>query len=182
MRHVALSIDGHYLRLADLEGETRVRADGSSLDAATVFERLELAHDRVVLRTLDGKFLACCPDSGLNFGLYPEDELTPRAAFEEVLWPDDQVSLRSLELTFVSADVDRATVTANRVEAGCLERFRYVPVPTALVPALAPAPASSAWRVPVQRSGETDAAPPFLSRFPRQAAPARSEERSPTPG
>lgn len=165
MHHVALTIDGRFLRLSALGEGLRVCADGDDLDVLSIFERLTLPHDRIALRTLDGRFLAVRPDPGHNFGLYPEEAFTPQAVFEEILWPDGQVSLRSCELTFVSGSCD-ATVTANRVEPGSAERFHFVPVPAPLIPA--------------QRSATEPAAVPLVSSFPRQAGPSDAEGRSRT--
>ena len=129
MCQVALSIDGRWLRVSALGQETRLRAELGSVDAGAVFRRIPLPHGRIALRSLTGEYLTLRPDPALNFGVYPQDELTPGAAFEEILWPDGKVSLRSCELTFVSVATDSArTVVANRVEAGPRERFWLVPV------------------------------------------------------
>lgn len=133
MGHVAITVNGRYLRL-DKGPEPRVRADSETLGPDTVFERLDLGHGRVAFRTADGRYLARRPDPGQNYGLYPEYQLTPAAAFEEILWPHDQVSLRSYDLTYVGAEAD-APVTVNRTEPGHSERFSYVVVPVAMVPA-----------------------------------------------
>jgi len=155
-RLVAIAVDGRYLRLGGPQdgGDRRLRADRVSIEPAAVFERLDLGHGRVALRTLDGRYLAARPDPGLGFGVYPEEELSPAAAFEEVLWPDGRVSLRSCHLTYVGAP-DAAPVRVNRVEAGPEERFVLVPVPVAAVPgqrqsstprATSASPSASAWR------------------------------------
>ncbi len=149
--HVALLVDGRYLALGG-GADRRLRPGGRILEPAGVFERLELGHGRVALRTLDGRYLATRPDPGLSFGVYPEDELTPAAAFEEVLWPDGRVSLRSCHLTYVGAR-STAPVSVNRTEAGPGERLRVVPVAT--IPpqrqsstprATSASPSASAWR------------------------------------
>jgi hypothetical protein len=135
MGHTALTAAGRYLRLETADEELRLRADGDTLDESAVFERIELPHGRIALRTPAGDYLAVRPDGNLNFGLYPEDELTPRAVFEEVLWPDGRVALRSCELTYVSAaQPGGSAVVVNRVEAGPLERFEYAAVPPGMVP------------------------------------------------
>lgn len=151
MRFVALTAAGRYLRVAIADGDDRPRlcASGESVDAGATFERIDLSHGRVALRTLDGRYLTVAPDRGQNFGIYQGDELVPAAAFEEILWPDGRVSLRSCELCYLSvgaggappgagAGVDPSepgcAVTANRVEAGPAERFCYVDVPLAMVP------------------------------------------------
>jgi hypothetical protein len=141
---VALTVGGRYLRLSERDGETRLRADTAAVDAAGAFERLDLGHGRIALRTVDGRHLARRPDPRQNFGLYPQPDLTAEAVFEEVLWPDGQVSLRCADLTFVGVDLGAGhTVTANRVEAGPTERFAFVPVAPAAVPAQR-APAAAA--------------------------------------
>lgn len=140
MGHVALTLDGRFLHLTNLtdptgEGTQRTLHLGSeTLDTDAVFERLELGHGRIALRTVDGRYLATRPDSGLSFAVCAEDELTPAAAFEEVLWPNGQVSLRSCHLTFVGAR-PTGQVTVNRTRAGLPERFFLVTVPVPTVPA-----------------------------------------------
>jgi hypothetical protein len=134
MQLVALTIGDRYLRVATVEGETRVHADGTVLGRRSCFERIDLGHDRVALCPVDGGYLTHAPDRAQSFGLYVGDELSPSAAFEEVLWPDGLVSLRSCELTFVSADPAAGRVTSSRTESGEGTRFRYVAVPQGAVP------------------------------------------------
>jgi hypothetical protein len=135
MAYVTITIGGHYLRLHEAGGDPRLWADGRAMEADATFERVELGHGRIALRTLDGRYLTMRPDHHQNFGLYPEPELTPAAAFEEVLWPTGQVSLRSSELTYVGVQVrGRTAVTVNRTEPALTERFFFVPVPAAMVP------------------------------------------------
>ena len=131
MEHVALTLDGCYLRLGT--SDERLRVKDATLGTDAVFERLELGHGRITLRAADGRYLTVGPDPGLSYAVYPEHELTPAAAFEEILWPNGQVSLRSCHLTYVGADA-AGEVTANRVHAGLLERFFLVPVPVPNVP------------------------------------------------
>jgi hypothetical protein len=128
MAYVSLTTCGRYLRLGTRGGEDRLVDDAGSLDSADVFERLELPHGRVALRTRAGHYLTRRPDPGQNFGVYPEPDLSPAAVFEEILWPDGKVSLRSTDLTYVSAREAAAGVTVNRVEPGPTERFGYVAV------------------------------------------------------
>lgn len=135
MTHVALTTGGRYLRVTIQDGEQRVAGDATTLRYADVYERVELPHGRIALRTRDGRYLARRPDRGQNFGLYPEVELTPSAVFEEILWPTGEISLRSTDLTYVGAPASGSAVTVNRIEAGAGERFRYVPVGEAAVPA-----------------------------------------------
>lgn len=156
MQLVTLTVDGRQLSPGPAEDRRLRRASGPT-EPVAVFERLELGHGRIALRTLDGRFLTTRPDSDLGFGVYPEEELTSAAAFEEILWPDGRVSLRSSLLTFVSAPAERP-VTANVVEPGDDARFRLVTVPSTAVPAqrsgaqsstpraASASPSSSAWR------------------------------------
>ncbi|CAA9385774.1 MAG: hypothetical protein AVDCRST_MAG47-2532 [uncultured Nocardioidaceae bacterium] len=145
MGQVTVTLDGRQLGLGD-EDSPRLRFEGTG--AGLVLDRLELGHGRIALRALDGRFLAVRPDPGLSYGVYPEDELTPAAAFEEVLWPTGQVSLRSCHLTYVGADA-AGRIIVNRTEAGPLERFHLVAMPSATMPAQrqptsTPAPATTA--------------------------------------
>lgn len=134
MDHVALSVDGRYLCLSREVDKRlpRLRLGGPVVDDDAVFQRLELGHGRIALRDAEGRYLAVRPDAGLSYAVYPVPELTPAAAFEEILWPSGQVSLRSCHLTYVSAEPS-GRVTVNRTEAGKHERFFVVTVP---VPAL----------------------------------------------
>lgn len=125
---VSLAWDNHYLRLPP-EGDRRLCGDATTIDEHAVFERVRLGHDRVALQTLDGSFLTMRPDPGQNFGLYPAEELTPAAAFEEVLWPSGHISLRSAELTYVAVDGPTRVVTVNRTEAPLNARLSYVRPP-----------------------------------------------------
>jgi hypothetical protein len=134
MHLVALTVGDRFLHVATVDGETRLHADGTSVDRRSCFERVDLGHDRVALRTVDGGYLTHAPDRGRSFGLYVIDELSPCAAFEEVLWPDGQVSLRSCQLTYVHADAEGGPVTSCRTDTGEGTRFRYVAVPLGSVP------------------------------------------------
>jgi hypothetical protein len=131
---VALTVGDRYLQVATVDAETRLRADGASMGRRSCFERVDLGHDRVALRTVDGGYLTHAPDRGQSFGLYVVGELTPCAAFEEVLWPDGRVSLRSCQLTYVRADAESGTVTSCRTDTGEGTRFRYVAVRLGSVP------------------------------------------------
>ena len=133
MAHVALKAHSRYLHLGLIDGR-RLRTGTATVDPSGVFERLDLGHGRIALRTLDGRFLSTRPDAGQNFGVFPENELTPASAFEEILWPDGRVSLRSCHLTYVGADPS-GTVTVNRTDPGPGERFLLVPVSRPSVPA-----------------------------------------------
>jgi len=132
MAHVALTLDGRYLQMRG-GPERRLDVGTGELEPRGVFERCDLGHGRIALRTLDGRYLATGPDTGHGYGIYPAEELTPAAAFEEVLWPDGRVSLRSCHLTYVGAG-PQGPVTVNLVEPGVTERFSLVPVPAPNVP------------------------------------------------
>ncbi len=135
MTYVALTLDGDHLRLDG--AEPRLRVGSPSLDRDAVFERLDLGHGRIALRTLDGHYLATRPDPGQNYGIFPDGELTPAAAYEEILWPDGRISLRSCLLTYVGAGA-QGDVTVNRISPGVYERFSVRPVDgwyVALLPA-----------------------------------------------
>src|SRR5688500_8318504 len=134
MHYVALTVGDRYFRVATVDGEARLRADGTTLGRRSCLERLELGHDRVALRPLAGGYLTHAPDRAHSFGLYVAGELTPSAAFEEVLWPDGQVSLRTCQLTYVAADAATGGVSSCRTEADAGTRFRYVAVPLGSVP------------------------------------------------
>ncbi len=134
MHLVALTLGDRFLQVGTADGETRLRADGTSIDRRGCFERVDLGHDRVALRPVDGGYLTHAPDHAQSFGLYVRDELTPCAAFEEVLWPDGRVSLRSCQLTYVCADVEGGDVTSCRTDTGEGTRVRYVAAPLASVP------------------------------------------------
>jgi hypothetical protein len=131
VEQVALSAAGRTLRLAT-SGERRLRADQTTGDGA--FERVELGHGRVALRTAEGSYLTVLPDAGLGLGLYPWAELTPAGAFEEILWPTGEVSLRSSELTYVAVDEALPTVTVNLTQPLPTTRLRYVRLPVGVVP------------------------------------------------
>lgn len=133
MGQVTVRLAGRRLGLGD-EDSARLGPEGTAGGPEPVFERLELGHGRIALRTLDGRFLAVRADPGLSYGLYPEDELTPAAAFEEILWPTGEVSFRSCHLTYVGADA-AGRIIVNRTEAGRFERFHLVAVPVATMPA-----------------------------------------------
>lgn len=134
MQLVALTVGDRHLRVATVDGETRLRADGTAVGRSGCFERVDLGHDRVALRPFDGGYVTHAPDRGQSFGLYVREELTPCAAFEEVLWPDGRVSLRSCQLTYVCADVEAGDVTSCRTQSDDGTRFRYSAVPTGSVP------------------------------------------------
>ncbi len=134
MAHVALTIRGRYLRVLEEDGHTVVRVDSPTIEPGGLLTRVRLGHGRIALRTVDGHFLAVRPEGRMSFALTVVPELTADAAFEEVLWPSGQVSLRSSQLTYVTGHLDGSTA-ANRTLTGAGERFAFVAVPAAMVPA-----------------------------------------------
>jgi hypothetical protein len=159
MEHVALTLTGRYLRPG--VHDERLRIGSATLRSDAVFERVELGHGRIALRVEDGRYLTVEPDPGLSHVVQPQPELTPAAAFEEILWPNGQVSLRTCHLTYVGVDTT-GRVTADPTRAGIRERFFLVTVPVPKVPqqrrvaaragqssaprATSASPSSSAWR------------------------------------
>jgi hypothetical protein len=134
VQHVALTVRGRYLRVAEEDGRVVVCADSPTIEPGSLFTRVRLGHDRIALRSPDGRFLAVRPEGRLSFALTLVPELTPDAAFEEILWPNGQVSLRSSQLTYVTGHLD-GSVAVNRTRTGVGERLAFVPVPAAMVPA-----------------------------------------------
>lgn len=130
MRFVAVGHERHHVcapRPATVDASVSM-CDGE-LDVTGVWERIELPYERVAFRTAYGCFLSCqVEDNRPRITL--SDELGPREAFEEILWPDGAVSLRSYELTYLSvspAAVDRAaSITCVGLDTGVSERFHYV--------------------------------------------------------
>jgi hypothetical protein len=134
MAHVALTVRGRYLHVVEEDGHAVVRADSPTIEPGSLLTRVRLGHDRIALRTIDGRFLAVRPEGQLSFALTVVPELTADAAFEEVLWPNGQVSLRSSQLTYVTGHRDGSTA-ANRTLTGAGERLAFVSVPATMVPA-----------------------------------------------
>ena len=137
MRFVAVEQEQHHLcapRPATVDASVGM-CRGGTPDVTVVWERIELPYERVALRTAYGRFLSCQVDDNRP-RMTLADDLGPREAFEEILWPDGEVSLRTCELTYVSvsAGPDRdATVSCAGIDTGASERFRYVAPPDELV-------------------------------------------------
>lgn len=131
MTLVVLAFAGSYLHLSTDEHGPVLRADGATLDVAAVFERVDLCHGRIALRTLEGRYLASCPAGTVDPGIRPEDEMTACSAFEEITWSDGQVSFITCDRTFLGVDADGGIV-GDRIASGSCERFEYVTVPADL--------------------------------------------------
>jgi hypothetical protein len=105
-------------------------------DVTVVWERIELPYERIALRTPYGRFLSCqLGDDGPRMTL--SDDLGPREAFEEILWPDGAVSFRTCELTYVSTAAavrgGNPVIDAGETDTVPEARFRYLDPPRTLV-------------------------------------------------
>ena len=137
MRFVAVGQEQHYLcapRPATIEASIGM-SPGMS-DVTVVWERIELPYERIALRTPYGRFLSCQVDDD-HPRMTLADDLGPREAFEEILWPDGEVSFRTYELTYVSVsgatpDHERSVVCSGTRTSGT-ERFRYIEPPDHLL-------------------------------------------------
>jgi len=95
-----------------------------------VWTRVVLPYEHVALCTPYGTFLSCQTDPGGVPRLTLAAELGPREAFEEVLWPDGSVSLRTYERTYVTAPENPSKpLRADAEEADQTTRLRYAAVP-----------------------------------------------------
>jgi hypothetical protein len=104
-------------------------ADGA-VALGGVWDRVQLPYERVALCTPYGTFLSCRLGPGGIPVLTLAEDLGPREAFEEVLWPDGDISLRTCERTFVAAPPAAGSpVTADGEDGDPSTRFRYADVP-----------------------------------------------------
>lgn len=126
MRFVAIGQGLHYLtapRPATVEASVALSPDVE--DTNTVWERIELPYGRIALRTPYGRFLSCQLRSEQP-RLTLSDDLGPREAFEEILWPNGEVSFRTCELTYLSVDPEpAASLVCDGKDTGAAEKFRY---------------------------------------------------------
>lgn len=130
MRLVTVGQEEHYLcapRPATVESAVGMRS--RARDVTVVWERIELPYERIALRTAYGRFLSCqAGDDGPRLTL--ARDLGPHEAFEEILWPDGEVSFRTCELTFVAVTPAQqgtdAVLACRDTETGPAARFRYV--------------------------------------------------------
>lgn len=140
-RLVAITLEGrHITAVRKPDGLSVLCAETGTPGDDAVFERIELSHGRVALRSSDGSYLALHArhEGGDSEGSpHLSSELTQCAAFEEVLLPGGQVSLRGCDLRYLGVHRN-GQVIAERVVNGSRERFTYVEVPAR--PPAAPAP------------------------------------------
>ncbi|GAA1914123.1 fascin domain-containing protein [Nocardioides marmoribigeumensis] len=163
MHLTALRIGAHHLVAPRpvVAGTPVVVADGG-LSFGGVWDRVQLPYERVALCTPYGTYLSCRlgPDGLLRMTL--AGGLGPQEAFEEVLWPDGGVSLRTCERTFVAAPGEvGATVRADGRDGEATTRLRYGMVPGALAREVA----------------EVKAGTPRVADMPRQFAQPVVESR-----
>ena len=113
---------------------TSVLVAEGGLTLSGVWDRVQLPYERVGLCTPYGTYLSCQVGREGVLRLTLAEELGPREAFEEVLWPDGDVSLRTCERTFVAAS-DRvgSRVRGDGEDGDPVTRFRYGAVPATLV-------------------------------------------------
>jgi hypothetical protein len=134
MQLTALRIGAHHVVAPrPVVPGTPVTVAEGGLAFSGVWDRVQLPYERVALCTAYGTFLSCQagPDGALRMTL--ADGLGPDEAFEEVLWPDGAVSLRTCERTFVAADeLVGAAVRADGHDGDGDTRFRYGTVPAPL--------------------------------------------------
>jgi hypothetical protein len=133
MKYVCLMIGGYYVRSADPLGRMDVTAAGPG--DPTIFRRTELGSNQVTLQLVaTGTFLNAY---GGEVALRPE---SPESVWTEVWWPNDQISLRSVERLFLCAERGGGNrLVADREAAGAWEKFYYEQPPAELLPA-EPAP------------------------------------------
>lgn len=138
MKYVCLTIHGHYLHtgVGPFDGPMLL-ADGTGQGVDSIFERINVINDRVVLRCLDGQYVSQSVTALANVRVVSGYE-GAAGAFLEVRWPDDRVSLRTNGGRFLSAvGGGGAFVTVDPTEAGEWEKFYYeVPAPELLPPQL----------------------------------------------
>lgn len=134
MRFVAVGQGHRFItapRPATLDSSIGVGSHLSGLPVA--WDRIELPYGRIALRTPYGLFLSCQREAQQLPRLTLSAEMGPREAFEEILWPEGEVSLRTCELTFVSLLVEtqgaEPELLCNVEETGERERFRYHELP-----------------------------------------------------
>ncbi len=112
---------------------TSVLVAEGGLTMAGVWDLVRLPYERVGLCTPYGTYLSCQVGSEGVLRLTLAEELGPREAFEEVLWPDGDVSLRTCERTFLAAsELVGSRVRGDGADGDPATRFRYGAVPATL--------------------------------------------------
>ena len=163
MHLTALRIGAHHLVAPRpvVPGTPVVVADGG-LSFGGVWDRVQLPYERVALSTPYGTYLSCRTGPDGLFLMTLADGLGPQEAFEEVLWPDGSVSLRTCERTFVAAPGEvGAHLRADGADGEPETRFRYGTVPGPLASEVA----------------EVTAGRPRVADMPRQFAQPVVESR-----
>jgi len=133
--YITINRDGHYLRVDSLEDE--LRFDGYGPGYQTIFRRIVLAAaNQVALQwppPPNPYYLAAEPRGAAK--VWNRDVIGPWETFEEIRWPDDTFSLKTVHHTFLCAEGGGGfEAVADRVEAGPWERFYYGMVPEQLFP------------------------------------------------
>jgi len=135
MHLVALTIGTrHVVAPRPVVPGTPVLLGDGGLAFSGVWDRVQLPYERVALCTPYGTFLSCRSGPGGGLRMTLADDLGPCEAFEEVLWPDGAVQLRTSVRTFVAADdLVSSTLRADGLDGDAATRFRYGTVPGPLV-------------------------------------------------
>jgi len=132
--YITISRDGYYLRCDTLEAE--VTFDGHGPGYETIFRRIPLAGPNQVAfqwPALGNYYLAVEPRGAVQ--AWERDVIGPWETFEEISWPDDTFSLKTVHQGFFCAEGGGGfEAVAKRKEAGPWERFYYGMVPDQLVP------------------------------------------------
>ncbi len=131
MRFVAVGQGQQFIsasRPATTDSSVGAGAGMSGLSVA--WDRIELPYGRIALRTSYGLFLSCQRE-GLGLPrLTLSSDLGPREAFEEILWPEGEISLRTCELTFVAlGEHPRRELICNLEDPDEHARFHYRDLP-----------------------------------------------------
>jgi hypothetical protein len=155
MHLIALRLGTHHVVAPRpvVPGTTVVVSEGG-LALSGVWDRVQLPYERVALCTPYATYLSCQAGADGSLRLTLADDLGPHEAFEEVLWPDGAVSLRTWERTFVAADTAHGALRADGADGEPLTRFHYGTVPAPLA----------------SRVAEVKAGAPRVADMPRQFA------------
>ena len=131
MHLTALRIGSHHVVAPrPVVPDTPVLLAEGGIAFSGVWDRVVLPYERVALCTPYGTFLSCQTGPGGIPRLTLAKELGPREAFEEVLWPDGSVSLRTYERTYVAAPENPSKpLRADGGDGEPATRLRYAVVP-----------------------------------------------------